>query len=458
MTPLFSHNEITRISQGQSEDCYLLAILDCFMNTSPEGLTQIKSLFTETQAHVVVRLKQSALSHNLLKKPHPHFDHQVDEVSHEDVFTISKARCLEIDASPDGVQSDSLAVKILERICSYYFYNDWHGFTDSLSAHSIRDMAAQNDKFPMESIDFISQWLSFEVQKIPSVEHLGVLKTILTTLPVYLSVNGQKSRHAFRVEAITDTSCILVNPWNNMIREQVDSSLISANNPAMYLLNTDTHQYRLACFLLEKFADFSSEFADHIQTIQQAMEVPKSSDAYVAKDNEHRIQVTLAFLDLLLKRPVIATLPREQLRLLYGIVNALKSKASQLFPKVSLYNYYTLVPANKKIAVASVDHLPTITSSEIIVNAIRSMSISFSTSYSLDEIEQHKQLLIHQLQGFMPKKPAFCSQQSVFTLTKPNAAVTAVYRESLSLIETRSEQAKLDLTALATCNVSRKLT
>jgi len=442
MTPLFTHNEITQISQGQTGDCYLLAVLDCFMNTGPEGLAYIKSLFTETADAVIVRLKQSALSQNLLQKPHPHFIYQVDDALHEDVFVISKARCLEIDASPDGVQSDSLAVKILERICSYYFYNDWQGVSDSLTAHSIRNMTARHEVCPVRSIDFIAQWLSIEVLKIPAMDHLAVIKTILPTLPVYLSMNGQNARHAFRVEAMTNSGCMLVNPWNNLVREHVDFSVISANNPTIYLPKIDTHQYTLAGFLLENFADFSSQFAFNLQTIYQAMNLSKHADVYVANGNKNRIQVTLACLDLLLQQPLIVSLPEQQRNVLKQTVVSLKTKINDLFPKAEGDRRLIRVPGIYKTPSNFVSAPPLQSASECLVSAIQTMPISFAAMQSLDEIERHEQLLVRQLKDFLPKKPTFGSELSVFTIKKPNIAVSQAYDDCLSRIQAMSSEAK----------------
>ena len=65
-TPLFPlNNGPISIKQGIFGDCYLLAALDCIVNSSSSGYERIKSLFTEVPGGVFVRLRHNTLSVNL---------------------------------------------------------------------------------------------------------------------------------------------------------------------------------------------------------------------------------------------------------------------------------------------------------------------------------------------------------------------------------------------------------
>ena len=60
MTPLFpSSDEPIILTQGSADDCYLLASLDCIVNSDPEGLALLKSKFTQTSEQVIVRIKHN---------------------------------------------------------------------------------------------------------------------------------------------------------------------------------------------------------------------------------------------------------------------------------------------------------------------------------------------------------------------------------------------------------------
>ncbi|HEN5600279.1 TPA: hypothetical protein U6322_002441, partial [Legionella pneumophila] len=98
-TPLFPKNDgFVTIRQGKTGDCYLLATLDCILNSGPEGYAAIKSLFKETKDGIEVRFKSSDLSQNLQKdKLQGKYKYHYDPINNQDVFFIDKKKIQEID-------------------------------------------------------------------------------------------------------------------------------------------------------------------------------------------------------------------------------------------------------------------------------------------------------------------------------------------------------------------------
>ena len=257
MMRLFSEKKITTIKQGKAGDCYLLVFLDCLMNTSQEGLEYIKSLFTETEAGVELRIKRSALSYHLVNKDLTKYNYYFDENTDQDVFTISHEKCREIDSSLDGVRTDSLAVKILERICAYYYFEKWQPIHTSLSVHSIRQMFCdERNRTPGLSLYFVAQLFSVEARKIEDVRHLIALKKIIPGLAVYLSLNEKNGRHSYGVHSIVLDGAsglergLLINPWDNQNLTSCALMTLHARDPAFYFLKTESEKYELACILL----------------------------------------------------------------------------------------------------------------------------------------------------------------------------------------------------------------
>ncbi len=122
LTPLFPEENLPiTIKQGNTGDCYLLAALDCIFQ-SKEGYDQIKSLFKEVPGGVEVRIKAARhLTDSNRENMQGKYAYYYDSVRGEHVFFLSQRRLNEIDNSKDGVDSNSLAVKILERLIPYFF-------------------------------------------------------------------------------------------------------------------------------------------------------------------------------------------------------------------------------------------------------------------------------------------------------------------------------------------------
>ena len=137
MTPLFPNdNEKITIKQGQTGDCYLLAVLDCVLSSGDEGRKLIESMFTKNpDESITLRIPHNAHSlYLLLNNINAKYRYAHNAVTNTDEITITKAELERIDANrveiypgayKHGASSNSLAVKILEHISSYYFANKW---------------------------------------------------------------------------------------------------------------------------------------------------------------------------------------------------------------------------------------------------------------------------------------------------------------------------------------------
>ncbi|WP_115704293.1 hypothetical protein [Legionella sainthelensi] len=231
-TPLFPKNDaFVTIRQGKTGDCYLLAALDCILNSGPEGYAAIKSLFKEREDGVEVRIKSTDLTQYLQKeKLHGKYNYHYDPMTNQDVFFIDKKKLQEIDQTTYGVKSNSLAIKILERLSSYYLVSDWD---QKLPLASI--VAHKTSKRHKEtSTKFMGQLLGFMAHDTRDVHEIVRLKTIAPQSPIYISMSygqvdahGERhGRHALRIDKIIPNAnsaggydFVLVNPWDNQKRE-----------------------------------------------------------------------------------------------------------------------------------------------------------------------------------------------------------------------------------------------
>ena len=182
---LFSTCGTNTIEQGRVGNCSLLTVLDCLMNTSTEGLNFIKSMFHKTKDGVVVRIKRTYHSENLKNKNLTQYRYFYDNSTDEDVFFVSLEKCEQITGETKGVKTNALAIKILERICSYYFYNNWQSVTNSIEAHNF-GIIRYAHKTQFGTLSFIAEWLSLDIKPI-KFEDFWMLRQLLSNLPVYLS-------------------------------------------------------------------------------------------------------------------------------------------------------------------------------------------------------------------------------------------------------------------------------
>ncbi|HAT8177937.1 TPA: Dot/Icm secretion system substrate [Legionella pneumophila] len=265
MTPLFPTQGPITIRQGIGGSCYLLSSLDCILNLGEEGEQLIKSLFTQTEDDkVIVRIKRhEALKDNLQKsKMTGKYTHYVDELNNEDVFEISPERLKEIDNQYGGVKSNSLAIKILERLVSYYYAGDWSN-TDPLAsivAHDIPDRIAG-----FTSTAFLGKFFGIQAEDIPysGLDDIIKLKLMNPDEPVYISMSYGKvdsygkfhGRHALRIDKIIPKGSgsydfVLINPHNNSKTETYSLNELEKRNCRFCLFNISIHRASLTKKLL----------------------------------------------------------------------------------------------------------------------------------------------------------------------------------------------------------------
>ncbi|WP_133135296.1 protein kinase domain-containing protein [Legionella rowbothamii] len=230
MTPLFPEKgQLILIKQRKAGDCYLLCSLDCILNGETENRDLVQSQFTQTPEGVILRIKRTDQSKNLNpEKMKGKYSYSYDAQTDEDVIFIDNYKLEAIDSDPRGVESNSLAVKILEHISSYYYIGYWDNGDPSASlvAHDIAERHQES------STVFAGKLLGLEAVDTHDINAIINLKTKYPNEPIYISMDyGNRDgsgrihgRHALRIEQITpmqhgDYQVVLVNPWDNTKQE-----------------------------------------------------------------------------------------------------------------------------------------------------------------------------------------------------------------------------------------------
>lgn len=228
MTPLFpKKGQPITIKQGKTGDCFLLSSLDCIFNNETDGVGAVRTKFKQTEAGVTLRIKRTDESMKLhSEKMNGKYTCIYDPVTDEDVIFIDNKKLKEIDESKIGVSSNSLAVKILERISAYYYQVDWEG--ESIRAHNIHNKFHNNPAVTHRDTEFLGKLLGIYVTSFRDPDKLIKLKTINPNVPIFIGMDfgridefGKRhGRHALRVEKILplqqgDFEVTLINPWNN---------------------------------------------------------------------------------------------------------------------------------------------------------------------------------------------------------------------------------------------------
>ncbi|HAT8178535.1 TPA: hypothetical protein JA361_03465 [Legionella pneumophila] len=283
LTPLFPTNEALKIKQGRTGDCYLLAAIDCIINGNVDGLNHIKKMFEQTEDGVYVKIKRTQLYHDSKnftpEKLEGKYTHTYDPDSNEDIFFVSNERLQLIDDALDGVSTNSLAVKILERISSYYFTGEFVYYDEadpnaSLYAHK------QRKNQSLSSTSFVGKLLGVEAEDLQDVNTIIKLKSIIPGQPVYISMeynqgdkfNQNHSRHALKLDRITcdrlgNYIFVLINPWNNQQEESYSLKQIVSKNPRFCIFNVDKIHHELmglVCNFSEKIRISSFQYRNLI--------------------------------------------------------------------------------------------------------------------------------------------------------------------------------------------------
>ncbi len=259
--------EIT-IKQGRAEDCYLLASLSALLKY-PQGRTHIKSMFqTLADGTVIVRIKSNDFSPRLLKKVTDGFlegKYEFEQKGGYDIFKISP-RSLDNIRATSAVETNADAVKILERLSSYYHTRDWTHMAEaeaedmsniftalpiSLLAHEIRPAEPRfNETKPG---DFVAAILGIhtkpiDINKAEGLNFLKQLKHEDLTYPVYLDMLNTSGvgRHAYqlsRIETIPHSNnCLvyLINPYDNSKEERFTLDEIKMRLPRCFVYEVGT--------------------------------------------------------------------------------------------------------------------------------------------------------------------------------------------------------------------------
>lgn len=264
MTPLFPKQGPITIKQGHAGDCYLLTAIDCVLHTGEEGLSKVKSLFTETPEGVHLKIKRTEIyyySNNFSpEKLKDKYTYHYDLDNNEDVFFLSNKRLKEIDDSVLGVTTNSLAIKILERVSAYYYTGEWPN--DDLQASVIAHNIPERHLYTT-STEFVGKFLGVHAQDTTSLNDIIKLKAINPTQPVYISMSYGRSnfgvqhgRHALRIDRIVpkpsgEYDFILINPWDNQKEECFSLSAIKNNKARFCIYSIEEKDYDLAAVLLK---------------------------------------------------------------------------------------------------------------------------------------------------------------------------------------------------------------
>ncbi|MDR3502156.1 MAG: hypothetical protein P4L79_06185 [Legionella sp.] len=249
MTPLFPEKgQLILIKQKKAGDCYLLCSLDCVLNGGTENRDIVESRFTQTPEGVILRIKRTDQSKNLNpEKMNGKYSYSYDAQTDEDVIFIDNKKLEAIDNDPNGVESNALAVKILEHISSYFYVGYWDNDAPSasLDAHSIPQ------RYKESSTVFVGKLLGLEAVDTQDINAIIKLKAMNPHEPIYISMDyGNKDasgvihgRHALRIEQITpmqngDYQVVLVNPWDNTKQEIFTLSEIKTRHSRFSIFDT----------------------------------------------------------------------------------------------------------------------------------------------------------------------------------------------------------------------------
>ncbi|HAT8938785.1 TPA: hypothetical protein JBB06_04520 [Legionella pneumophila subsp. pneumophila] len=262
MTPLFPEkNTPLTIKQGPVDDCYLLVALDCIFNSGDEARQLLASKFTQTPLGLTVRIKRNNQSTRLdSQKMRGKYIHVYDRNTDEDVFFIGQQKLKEIDNSKKGVQTNSLAIKVLERISSYYYTGDWDhtGESGSLTAHSISQRHMES------STRFVGKLLGIHAEDTEEMDEIIKLKLMNPREAVYISfaygepdANGKiHERHALRIDKVVPKTnggydFILVNPWDNQKEETFSLGELEKRDCRFCTFSLNQQRYEITRILLK---------------------------------------------------------------------------------------------------------------------------------------------------------------------------------------------------------------
>lgn len=244
-----------KYQQGEFGDCFVLVAVQCIYNSGQPGRQFLKSLFEEKADHILVRLPHTDQSRYLRPAEFDEkYGYYFNSRDNQDVFVIPHATLSDIDQSKHGVHSNTLALKILERLVSYYYEFNWdrrqrHG---SLDAHNF-----EGSRHPSISTScmFMSKVLGVAIESF-DIDQIIKLKNICPEQPVYVSrksylSNDKRSRHAYLLQAVARNKDIpeeydfsLINPWNSEEIERHGKAdlQLRESNFVIYIVDPEFHK------------------------------------------------------------------------------------------------------------------------------------------------------------------------------------------------------------------------
>lgn len=252
-TSLFPEEEqFISIRQGRTGDCYLLATLDCLLNGLRENRDHVKSLFRQNEdGSIELKLRSSELTQYLNREALSKKGYSYKLEGAYDIFTISPDAVMRIDDDRNGVETNCLAIKLLEHILPYYYANR------VLGNHALNSVFAHNEpgrhSADTSSTEFMGKLLGVKVTDKPQTDIDDMIRQKLTEpdKPLYISMNYglpdvfgiYHGRHALKVKSIIPHATIageyrfiLSNPHNNNLEETYLLSDIRNRNPRFSLM------------------------------------------------------------------------------------------------------------------------------------------------------------------------------------------------------------------------------
>lgn len=264
-TPLFPPaNERVWINQGQTGDCYLLACMDCILNGDPKERELLKNMFKQnSDGSVEIRIPRTLSTPRFqTEKLRGKYGYRYDEETKQDIITIPKERLERFDTAAEGVQSNCLAVKILEHLTSYYHAHDWSALHTFASFRAHNANGRYNEKI---AAGFVANVLGFASLPL-DLDDLINLKTMNPQQQVYVEMRyGQPDQfgnihgaHALRIEKVEKDpgspggyKFTLVNPWNtDGPREVFSLEELRKRQPALSLISSSPEQLHLNKLIL----------------------------------------------------------------------------------------------------------------------------------------------------------------------------------------------------------------
>ncbi len=415
-----------------------------------DGYALIKALFTQVRDGVEVRFKVSDQSRNLNPDQlRGKYGYYYDQIRKEDVFILSRARLNEIDRSDEGVETNSLAVKILERLSAYYFSRDWgsevssstRGLTrtTSLSAHMIKR------RFDGTPSMFVGKLLGIESYDSSDIDKIVKLKNIFPDLPIYIDMNYGKvdaygrthSAHALRIDKIVpdrhdpaNYRFVLVNPWNNEIRKEHRSQDLQRKNCSFSIYKTNPQRYEFARMLLS-----SSDLLNITQQIKSL------SPSFSPQDIEFCTLLFRNKVDLPIIFNGLST--RDQQSLVLYMSN-LKSEQGRKTPQ-QLFDLFDDKINEIKITARQrvMDEANTYIAA--CVQELNALTVLFGDKHSRQAVDAHQRHLLSQLQRIIQNDPHLAVMERTLGFMAVHPTIDQASSVKTQEIYTKAEQQRINI-------------